>query len=169
MGNGSTTSRALIIGEAPGANEDELGMPFVGKAGELLDSTLEAAGLAREQIYVTNVVKCRPPNNRRPEPEEINSCLHYLVQEVRTLRPDFILLLGNTPLKTLTMVPDGISRNRGKIPTHAHVFGSPLVYATFHPSAALRSKVWKSAFEADVKTFASLVKVGTPEPALAPS
>lgn len=158
MGRGSSSSKIMIIGEAPGANEDEQGKPFVGRAGQLLDMKLTEAGLDPNQCYITNLVKCRPPKNRPPEQDEIEACIDYLIAEYKSLRPTHVLLLGNTALKTLTNVEGGIMKNRGRIPHEKVVMENSLVYATLHPSAALRSKINQHTFATDLKVFATLTK-----------
>jgi len=165
MGNGPV-SRIMIIGEAPGKEEDEKCEPFVGKSGILLNQTLSKNGIKREDVYVTNVVKCRPPNNRKPTDEESLACSTYLLDEYLVNKPDFILLLGNTPLHTFTM-KEGIVKSRGIVnfPDHiflkeedGYAFSTKLVYATLHPSAALRSIRYKEYFEEDIKNFANLFR-----------
>jgi uracil-DNA glycosylase family 4 len=117
MGNGDHTKRIMIVGEAPGATEDELGQPFAGKAGQVLNNVLNDVGINREDVYVTNIVKCRPPKNRRPEQNEITACVsHYLIPEYQLIKPKAVLLLGNTALHALTSLTGGISQHRGYIP-----------------------------------------------------
>lgn len=166
-GNGPLSSKIMIIGEGPGAEEEKQGKPFVGRSGKLLNSALEKAGLNRDDIFVTNCVQCRPPNNRKPNEGEVIACvINYLLQEFFEIKPDYILLLGNTALENLT-VRKQITKNRGRIRLPDHIFyiddeswevpHTPVVYATFHPSHALRSKMIKEEFERDILNFASLI------------
>jgi uracil-DNA glycosylase family 4 len=143
----------MLIGEAPGKNEDERGEPFVGRAGALLDSALENAGLPRDECYVTNLVKCRPPANRRPNADEISACRKYLLREFGYIMPDAILLMGNSTLHSLTSIQSGITQSRGLIPLRKHVFPNTLVYATVHPAAALYSKELVEEFRKDIMDF----------------
>jgi uracil-DNA glycosylase len=135
FGTGSTRPRILFIGEGPGAEEDEQGLPFVGRAGALLTGFIRALGLTREDVYITNVVKCRPPGNRNPEPDEIASCRPILRQQIALLDPGLIVVLGNVPLKTLNAQAGGITRERGR----TFQYERWTVLPTFHPSYLLRS------------------------------
>jgi DNA polymerase len=125
----------MLIGEAPGKNEDLQGEPFVGAAGKLLDSLLGEIGLQRAEVYIANVLKCRPPGNRDPRPDEIDSCKGYLREQIRLISPEVVLTLGNFATKLLLGTEIGITRLRGRI--HPWWLGSSLV-PTFHPAAALR-------------------------------
>jgi len=156
MGNGPVDAIAMIIGEAPGANEDEEGKPFVGKSGQLLDRTLASAGLLREDVYVTNVVKCRPPGNRAPDQEEMDACVKYLIREYKLIQPKYILLLGNAALHSLTSIQEGITKARGLIPNERSAFTKSQTYATIHPSA-VRGDDMRAIFESDVRTFCNVV------------
>lgn len=156
-GEGPDSATAMIIGEAPGEQEDKEGRPFIGKAGQLLRSTLEEHGLSPDQVYITNIVKSRPPGNRRPTPEEIEAHIGYLIAEYKRIRPTHVLLLGNTALHTMTNLQSGIMKNRGFIqPEHSAVQAN--TYATLHPSAALRSAGNRELFEKDIQVFAKIVK-----------
>ena len=167
MGRGSSGTRIMVIGEAPGANEDERGTPFVGRAGQLLDQCLTSAGLDPNQVYITNLVKCRPPKNRPPEKEEVEACIDYLIAEYKAVQPTHVLLLGNSALRSLTMVEGGIMKNRGRIPDDKSVMEKSVVYATLHPSAALRSKMNLHTFQVDLQVFADLTNVRTSDDSLA--
>ena len=143
FGDGDIKSRLMFIGEGPGADEDAQGLPFVGKAGELLTKMINAMGFARKEVYIGNIVKCRPPENRIPEDEEIQACLPYIKQQIRLIQPDSIILLGATPLKGLFNIT-GITRMRGKFLDYN---GTPAM-PTFHPAYLLRNpsakaEVWK--------------------------
>ncbi len=135
FGVGSYEARLMLIGEAPGKNEDLQGEPFVGAAGKLLDTLLGEIGLQRAEVYIANVLKCRPPGNRDPRPDEIDSCKGYLREQIRLISPEVVLTLGNFATKLLLGTEIGITRLRGRI--HPWWLGSSLV-PTFHPAAALR-------------------------------
>lgn len=158
-GDGPIPCDVMIIGEAPGRDEDAAGRPFIGKAGQRLDEALEAAGLARSDCYVTNVVKRRPPNNRKPRPEEIAAYWYYLANEMVDVQPKFILLLGNTALYALTK-HEGITSKRGRVMDKMTVRldCTSVVYATFHPSATFRSRETKDTFFKDINTFGKIVR-----------
>jgi DNA polymerase len=125
----------MFVGEAPGKNEDLQGEPFVGAAGKLLDTLLEEIGIARPEVYIGNVLKCRPPGNRDPHPEEIDACKGYLREQIRLVRPEVVMTLGNFATKLLLKTEVGITRLRGR--PYQWWLGALLV-PTFHPAAALR-------------------------------
>lgn len=135
FGVGAPTSELMFVGEAPGRNEDLQGVPFVGRAGQLLDQLLDEVGIPRDTVYIANVLKCRPPNNRDPEQEEIDACKGYLRQQIQLIRPRVVVTLGNFATKLLLNTTTGITRLRG----HAYPWwlGASLI-PTFHPAAALR-------------------------------
>lgn len=136
--DGDPEARLMCVGEAPGAVEDETGLPFVGPAGKLLDRLLLATGLRRESVYICNVLKCRPPRNRNPEPEEIERCSPYLLRQVELVRPEVIVAFGAFAARTLVGSRESIGRLRGRV----HAFaGAPLV-VTYHPAALLRNPAW---------------------------
>lgn len=137
FGEGSASARILFIGEGPGRDEDLQGRPFVGKAGELLDKMLAAVGLERGSVYLANIVKCRPPDNRTPAKEEAQCCLAYLKRQIELIRPAVIVTLGATPLQELLGVPGGITRARGQWQRLELLGGIP-VMPTFHPAYVLR-------------------------------
>lgn len=133
---GNPQSKLMIVGEAPGADEDEQGFPFVGKAGQLLDKTLLELGLDREQdVYVCNIIKCRPPDNRKPSDEECNACFSYLEQQINLISPKVIVALGATAMDNLINTTLGITKMRGKI---VKAFKTNVI-PTFHPSYVLRN------------------------------
>jgi uracil-DNA glycosylase len=136
FGVGDPSARLMLVGEAPGKNEDLQGEPFVGAAGKLLDTLLGEIGIVRSEIYIANVLKCRPPGNRDPRTEEIDSCKGYLREQIRLIAPEVVMTLGNFATKLLLNTEVGISRLRGK--PHDWWLGATLV-PTFHPAAALRS------------------------------
>lgn len=130
----------LIIGEAPGADEDRQGEPFVGRAGQLLNEMLRAIGLQREHVFITNILKCRPPNNRDPRLNEINECLPYLQRQIALLQPKLILVVGRVAAQALLQVDKPLGALRGKVHEYA---GVPLV-VTYHPAYLLRTPAEKS-------------------------
>ena len=143
FGEGDPDAGLMVVGEAPGREEDRLGRPFVGRSGQLLDRLLaEEAGMRREQVYIANVVKCRPPANRNPLPEEIEACRPYLHEQVRLIRPRVVLTLGNFSTRLLLGTGAGITQLRGR----TYPWGPPgdggrrgaVIVPTFHPAAALR-------------------------------
>jgi DNA polymerase len=150
FGTGSEKPLVLVVGEGPGAEEDATGLPFVGPAGKLLDKMLAAIGLSREEnVYIANIVKCRPPGNRDPAPDEAAACLSYLERQVDALAPRAILCLGRTAARTLTGAEEGITKLRGRWFEYR---GIPLI-ATFHPSALLREESYKRPAWEDLKAL----------------
>ena len=146
-GEGSPTAGLLCIGEAPGATEDETGRPFVGPAGKLLTDILRAIKLSREEVFIANVMKHRPPGNRNPTPDEITACTPYLLRQVELIRPKVILALGTFAAQTLLETTTPIGKLRGALHWY---HGTPLV-ATYHPAALLRNPGWKKPTWEDVK------------------
>ena len=138
-GNGNPNAKLLLIGEGPGADEDATGRVFVGKAGQLLTKMLKAIQLERDEVYITNIVKCRPPNNRNPLPNEINACLPYLEEQIAIIQPKLLLLLGRVAATTL------LNRNLSltKFRENTYSFMGVKTYVTYHPSALLRNEGWK--------------------------
>ena len=135
FGVGDPAADLLVVGEGPGAEEDRLGEPFVGRSGKLLDQLVwEEMGLTRAQFYIANVVKCRPPDNRDPKPEEIEACNPWLERQLELIAPKVILTLGNFAMRTLLQTKDGITKVRGT----AYPFRGGLLIPTFHPAAILR-------------------------------
>ena len=135
FGVGDPHADLLVVGEGPGADEDRLGEPFVGRSGKLLDQlVLEEMGLTRQDFYIANVVKCRPPDNRDPRPEEIEACNPWLEQQLDLIAPKVVLTLGNFAMRTLLQTKEGITKVRGK----AYPFRGGVLIPTFHPAAILR-------------------------------
>jgi uracil-DNA glycosylase family 4 len=162
FGVGNEQADWLIIGEAPGADEDRQGEPFVGRAGQLLNNMLLAIGLRREQVYIANILKCRPPNNRDPRPEEVLQCEHYLRRQVELLQPKIILAVGRIAAQNLLKTDISLGRLRGKL----HYYdkgengpGTPVVI-TYHPAYLLRSPSEKRKAWQDLQ-FAVNVSQGT--------
>lgn len=138
FGEGSADAEVLVVGEAPGAEEDRTGRPFVGRAGKLLDRLLGSVGLERDAVYICNVLKCRPPRNRDPKPDEVEACTPFLLRQVELVRPRVIVAFGTFAAQTLLSTSVSIGRLRGE--THEY-HGVPLV-PTYHPAALLRNPVW---------------------------
>ncbi|MGI6105985.1 MAG: uracil-DNA glycosylase [Raoultibacter sp.] len=153
FGAGATNARVLIIGEAPGKNEDLQGEPFVGAAGKYLNELLVHAGLSREEVYIANVIKCRPADNRNPRPEEIQACSPYLRAQARLVNPDFIVTLGNFSTKFILKTEVGITNLRGSI----HQAGRFKVFPVFHPAAAIYDRSKRDTLEADFKKLGQLL------------
>jgi len=137
---GTGSSRLMFVGEGPGADEDLQGFPFVGKAGQLLDRMIAAMGFSRDEVYVGNIVKCRPPNNRKPEPEEMAACLPYLAEQIELVGPEVIVALGATAVQGLFGTGEGIMRIRGRWRLYQ---GRVPVMPTFHPAYLLRTPTAK--------------------------
>ncbi len=134
FGDGNPEADVMFVGEAPGQREDEQGVPFVGRSGQLLDELLGEVGLERRDVYIANVVKCRPPSNRDPRPDEIEACKGYLSEQLRLIDPKVVVTLGNFASKLLLKTEAGITRVRGT----AYEWWGRYLVPTFHPAAALR-------------------------------
>lgn len=137
FGVGDPDARLMLVGEAPGKNEDLQGEPFVGAAGQLLDELMGSIGITRDEAYIANVLKCRPPGNRDPQQDEIDCCKGYLREQIRMIQPDVVVTLGNFATKLLVPTEVGITRMRGQVITWW--LGASLI-PTFHPAAALRGR-----------------------------
>lgn len=146
-GEGNPRARLMFIGEGPGRDEDLTGRPFVGRAGQLLDKMIAAIGLSREEVYIANVVKCRPPQNRAPEMDEVAACMPYLRAQVGLIRPQVIVLLGSSALGAILGPEHRITRERGAWIERKGVFFMP----TFHPAALLRDESKKRPVWEDLK------------------
>jgi DNA polymerase len=146
FGVGNRSAKWLVIGEAPGADEDRQGEPFVGRAGQLLNSMLKSMGLAREQVFIANILKSRPPNNRDPRPEEVTQCIPYLHRQIELIDPRLILCVGRIAAQTLLATDTPIGKLRGKLhhlaPTHPGGQSRPMI-VTYHPAYLLRSPAEK--------------------------
>jgi DNA polymerase len=144
FGDGSPAARLMFVGEGPGADEDAQGVPFVGKAGQLLNNMIAAMGLKREEVYIANIVKCRPPGNRVPEPVEANTCSQFLVRQIDVVRPEAIVALGSTAATYLLGVKQSLSGLRGRW----HTCRGAKLAVTYHPAFLLRdprqkAEAWK--------------------------
>jgi uracil-DNA glycosylase len=149
FGVGNERPRLCFLGEAPGADEDRQGEPFVGRAGQLLTKIIEACTLRREDVYILNVLKCRPPDNRPPEPDEVANCRGYFERQLEILRPEFICCLGSTAAKALLRSEQTIGRLRGRF----HEYQGAAVICTYHPSYLLRNPAAKRDVWEDMKTL----------------
>ena len=160
FGVGNPNAELMFVGEAPGADEDVQGIPFVGRAGQLLTKMIVAMGFSRDDVYIANVVKCRPPENRNPEPDEIESCEPFLFRQIDTIKPTVIVALGAFAAKTLLRTQDPISRLRGRVFDY---HGAKLI-PTFHPSFLLRSPNQKKYAWDDLKIALSIMGRQPPAP-----
>jgi len=146
-GEGPADARLVVVGEGPGRTEDETGRPFVGKAGELLTKILGAIDFPREQVFICNVVKCRPPENRLPQYDEISACVPYLFRQIEVLKPTVILAMGGTAAQTLLNTKQSLGALRNQV----HRFRGTPVIVTYHPAALLRNPNWKRPTWDDVR------------------
>jgi uracil-DNA glycosylase family 4 len=149
FGTGNPNADIVIVGEAPGADEDAKGEPFVGRAGQLLNKILGAVEFKREEVYICNILKCRPPGNRNPLPEEINLCEPYLKKQLDLIKPKLILILGKVAADTLLNLKQPLNKMRGKV----HNYNGIKTMVTFHPAALLRNPNWKRPTWEDMQQF----------------
>jgi uracil-DNA glycosylase family 4 len=157
FGVGNPSAELMFIGEAPGHDEDVQGIPFVGRAGQLLTKIIEAIDLRREDVYIANIIKCRPPENRNPEPDEVSACEPFVFRQVQSIRPKVIVALGTFAAQTLLRTKDPISRLRG----HVFQYGDARLIPTFHPAFLLRSPERKRDVWEDMKKVRALLRGGT--------
>lgn len=153
FGVGNPSAALMFAGEAPGRDEDTQGIPFVGRAGQLLTKMIEAIGLTRDDVYIANVIKCRPPENRNPEPDEVAACEPFLFRQVESIKPKVIVALGTFAAQTLLKSTDPISRMRGRV----YNYGGAKLIPTFHPAYLLRSPERKRDAWEDLKLAKSLL------------
>jgi DNA polymerase len=158
FGEGDPGARVVCVGEAPGAREDETGRPFVGRAGQLLDRLLRTIGLPRESVYICNVLKSRPPNNRDPLPEEVGACTPYLLRQLALIEPEVIVAFGAFAARTLLESTESLGRLRGGVHRYA---GYPVV-ATYHPAALLRNPAWTRPAWEDLQIVRRILDTGAP-------
>ena len=135
FGSGNPTAEFVVIGEGPGADEDAQGLPFVGRAGQLLTKMLTAVSLTREEVFITNAVLCRPPGNRNPEPDELAACAPFLADKLAVIQPKVVLALGSVATQSLLRTKEAIGKLRGRL----HPFGDAVLIPTFHPAFLLRN------------------------------
>src|SRR6267143_2465304 len=152
FGTGNLRADVMFIGEAPGADEDAQGEPFVGKAGQLLNKIIEAIGMKREEVYICNILKCRPPNNRDPETSEMETCSPYLLKQIELIRPKFIICLGRISAQWLLQTNESLTALRSR----THTFKGSTLIVTYHPAALLRNPGWKRPAWEDMKLFMGL-------------
>jgi DNA polymerase len=167
FGSGSPSADLMFVGEAPGFHEDKQGVPFVGAAGQLLGKLLAGIGLSREEVYIANVLKCRPPGNRDPQPDEIEACEGHLFRQIELIRPKVVATLGNFSTKLLSGKPLGITRVHGQEQEVTLGGSRVLLYPLFHPAAALYTPRMLDVLEADFRRLPELldheaVDVSTP-------
>jgi uracil-DNA glycosylase len=163
FGSGNADADLMFVGEAPGANEDKQGLPFVGQAGRLLDTLLGEIGLTRGDVFVCNVLKCRPPGNRDPLPQEIDACQDYLWRQLELIEPSVVCTLGNFATKLLRADPTGITRLHGR--DEERMLGPRRVrlYPLFHPAAALYTPSMLETLRTDFQRIPALLALGAPE------
>jgi DNA polymerase len=154
FGVGNPDADLMFVGEAPGADEDQQGIPFVGRAGQLLTKIIEAIGLTREEVYIANVIKCRPPQNRNPEPDEVDTCEPFLFRQIDVIKPKVIVALGKFAAQTLLRTEEPISRLRGRV---SDFRGAKLI-PTFHPAYLLRNPSSKREVWEDMKAARGLLQ-----------
>jgi len=157
FGAGDADAEVMFVGEAPGADEDCQGLPFVGRAGQLLNELLEGIGLSREDVFIANVLKSRPPGNRDPLPAEIEACKPYLFEQVRLIEPRVVCTLGNFATKLLSGNPAGITRVRGTPQVHELGGRGVFLLPLFHPAAGLRTPAVKEQLRADFQLLPQLI------------
>jgi len=158
FGAGDADAEVMFVGEAPGADEDRQGLPFVGRAGQLLNQLLEGIGLSREDVFIANVLKSRPPGNRDPQPGEIEACKPYLFEQVRLIEPRVVCTLGNFATKLLSGNPAGITRVRGTPQLRELGARTVFLLPLFHPAAGLRTPAVKETLREDIKLLPGLIE-----------
>ena len=171
FGSGSPTAELMFVGEAPGFHEDQQGVPFVGQAGKLLDRLLEGIGLTRADVFVANVLKCRPPGNRDPLPEEIAACEPHLFRQIELIQPTVVATLGNFATKLLSGRPTGITRVHGQEQEVTLGARQVVLYPLYHPAAALYTPSMLKVLEEDFARIPDLLErtVEAPAPAAPPA
>ncbi len=163
FGAGNADADLMFVGEAPGAEEDRQGLPFVGRAGQLLSELLGEIGLTREDVFIANVLKSRPPGNRDPMPNEIEACQPYLWKQIALIRPTVIASLGNFATKLLSGNPTGITKVRGTPQVHELGGRTVFLYPLLHPAAALRTPAMKTALREDFAKLPALLEEALPQ------
>jgi uracil-DNA glycosylase len=163
FGAGNADADLLFVGEAPGAEEDRQGLPFVGRAGQLLNQLLEGIGMRREDVFVANILKSRPPGNRDPQPEEIEACWPYLERQIQLIEPRVIATLGNFATKKLTGSRVGITRVRGTPQVHELAARTVFIFPLLHPAAALRTPSLADTLREDFAKLPALLAEPLPE------
>ena len=164
FGAGNADAELMFVGEAPGAEEDRQGLPFVGRAGQLLSELLSEIGLSREDVFIANVLKSRPPGNRDPLPAEIEACQPYLWKQIALIQPTVIASLGNFATKLLSNNPTGITKVRGTPQVHELGGRTVFLFPLLHPAAALRTPAMKQALREDFAKLPALLAEALPQP-----
>jgi DNA polymerase len=159
FGSGNPAARLCFLGEAPGADEDASGEPFVGRAGQLLTKIIEACTLTRDEVYILNVLKCRPPENRRPEPAEVANCRGYFERQIEAIRPEFICCLGTSAAQSLLRTDETIGKLRGRW----FEYGPATVICTYHPSSLLRNPAAKRDVWDDMQHLMARMGIEMPQ------
>jgi uracil-DNA glycosylase family 4 len=162
FGSGNADAELMFVGEAPGANEDLQGLPFVGAAGKLLDKLLAEIGMDRKDVFIANTLKCRPPDNRNPYPNELESCRHYLFSQLELIQPTMVCTLGNFATKLLRDDPTGISRVHGEPEVRTIGPRAVRLYPLYHPAAALYTPSTLEMLRADFLRIPEILKLGPP-------
>ncbi len=154
FGQGNAHAELVFVGEGPGADEDEQGLPFVGRAGQLLNRMIQFVGMKREEVYICNIVKCRPPGNRTPEKDEIDTCSPFLFRQIEAIRPRVVCCLGAPAMKTLLGIKEGITRVRGQF----FDYGSAKAFVAYHPAYILRNPREEKILREDFETIRGFLK-----------
>ncbi|MEQ9618115.1 MAG: uracil-DNA glycosylase [Deltaproteobacteria bacterium] len=157
-GEGNPEARLVFVGEGPGRDEDQQGRPFVGRAGKLLTKIIEAMGLGREDVYICNVVKCRPPGNRTPEPDEMATCEQFLFKQIRAVKPEVIVCLGTTAAQSILKSKMSLGNLRGRF----HLYGNTKLMVTYHPAALLRNPNFKKPLWDDMQVVMKELGISKP-------
>jgi DNA polymerase len=158
FGEGNPKARLVFVGEGPGRDEDLQGRPFVGRAGQLLSKIIEAMGLKREDVYICNVVKCRPPENRAPEPDEMATCEQFLFKQIRAIEPAVVVCLGSTAAQSILKTKQSLGSLRGKF----HQYGRAKLMVTYHPAALLRNPNFKKPLWEDMQVVMKELGISKP-------
>lgn len=154
FGQGDPRAALVFVGEGPGADEDEQGLPFVGRAGKLLNRMIQAVGMKREEVYICNIVKCRPPGNRTPEKDEVDACSPFLFRQLQSIQPRLVCCLGSPAMKTLLGIKEGITRVRGQF----FDYGKTKAFVAYHPAYILRNPREEKVLREDFETIRDFVK-----------
>ena len=154
FGQGNPHAELVFVGEAPGADEDEQGLPFVGRAGQLLNRMIQLVGMKREEVYICNIVKCRPPGNRTPEKDEVDACSPFLFRQIEAIRPRLVCCLGAPAMKTLLGIKEGITRVRGQF----FAYGATKAFVAYHPAYILRNPREEKILREDFETIRKFLK-----------
>lgn len=166
LGEGSLDATVIFIGEAPGRKEDEMGRPFVGSAGRVLDRLLDHIGLGREHVYIGNVVKCRPPNNRRPRSKEVEACSPHLERQLEIIEPGIVAPMGNSAIRHLMkrfgLNPSPIGKIHGKLCEVEAPWGRAILFPMYHPAAAIYRRKLERVLEEDFESLKRIMECGIP-------